>query len=69
MKVEVIDEQFETKAALIKAMTEWIDFYNHRRIKTNMDGKSSGKIPGTYLPESSLLKLPKFKGSLQNRVS
>lgn len=39
MKVEVIDEQFETKVALIKAMTEWIDFYNHRRIKTKLGGK------------------------------
>ncbi|WP_260200128.1 IS3 family transposase [Lactiplantibacillus plantarum] len=43
MKVEVMDEQFETKAALIKAMTEWIDFYNHRRIKTKLDGKSPAK--------------------------
>ncbi|WP_260159612.1 hypothetical protein, partial [Lentilactobacillus hilgardii] len=24
-----------------------------------------GKIPGTYRPESSLIKLSKFKGSLQ----
>ncbi|WP_423788423.1 IS3 family transposase [Lactiplantibacillus plantarum] len=47
MKVEVMDEQFETKAALSKAMTEWIDFYNHR-------------------PESSLIKLSKFKGSLHH---
>ncbi|KZU32010.1 Mobile element protein [Lactiplantibacillus plantarum] len=43
MKVEVMDEQFETKAALIKAMTEWIDFYNHRRIKTKLGGKSPVK--------------------------
>ncbi|EEI20191.1 hypothetical protein HMPREF0497_0911 [Lentilactobacillus buchneri ATCC 11577] len=43
MKVEVMDEQFETKASLIKAMTEWIDFYNHRRIKTKLDGKSPVK--------------------------
>ncbi|MBS0939723.1 IS3 family transposase [Lactiplantibacillus plantarum] len=43
MKVEVIDEQFETKVALIKAMTEWIDFYNHRRIKTKLGGKSPVK--------------------------
>ena len=43
MKVEVMDEQFETKAALSKAMIEWIDFYNHRRIKTKLDGKSPVK--------------------------
>ncbi|MCM2587611.1 IS3 family transposase [Lactiplantibacillus plantarum] len=40
MKVEVMDEHFETKTALIEAMNEWIDFYNHRRIKTKLDGKS-----------------------------
>ena len=39
MKVEVMDKYFETKVALIKAMTEWTDFYNHRRIKTKLGGK------------------------------
>lgn len=43
MKVEVMDEHFETKTALIEAMNEWIDFYNHRRIKTKLDGKSPVK--------------------------
>ncbi len=43
MKVEVMDEQFKTKNELIRAMTEWIDFYNHRRIKTKLDGKSPVK--------------------------
>ncbi len=43
MKVEVMDENFETKTALIEAMNEWIDFYNHRRIKTKLDGKSPVK--------------------------
>ncbi|MBD5807986.1 hypothetical protein DQM13_09460 [Limosilactobacillus fermentum] len=43
MKVEVMDEHFEIKTALIEAMNEWIDFYNHRRIKTKLDGKSPVK--------------------------
>ena len=43
MKIEVMDEHFETKTALIEAMNEWIDFYNHRRIKTKLDGKSPVK--------------------------
>ncbi|WP_339962160.1 IS3 family transposase [Lactiplantibacillus plantarum] len=38
-----MDEQFATKAALSKAMTEWVDFYNHHRIKTKLDGKSTVK--------------------------
>ena len=45
-KVEVMDEHFETKTALIEAMNEWIDFYNHRRIKTKLDGKSPVKYRG-----------------------
>lgn len=43
MKTEVMDEQFETKEDLIQAMTAWINFYNHRRIKTKLDGKSPVK--------------------------
>jgi Transposase and inactivated derivatives len=43
MKVEVMDEQFKTKEELIEAMTAWINFYNHRRIKTKLDGKSPVK--------------------------
>lgn len=43
MKVEVMNEQFDTNAALIKAMAKWIDFYKHRRIKTKLAGKSPAK--------------------------
>ena len=43
IKVEVMNKQFETKAALSKAMTEWVAFYNHRRIKTKLNGKSPVK--------------------------
>ncbi|WP_164508307.1 IS3 family transposase, partial [Companilactobacillus kedongensis] len=28
---------------LIQSMTEWIDFYNNRRIKTKLNGKSPVK--------------------------
>ena len=43
MKVEVMDEHFDTKEQLIQVMTEWIDFYNYRRIKTKLGGKSPVK--------------------------
>lgn len=43
MKVEVMDEHFDTKEQLIQAMTEWIEFYNYRRIKTKLGGKSPVK--------------------------
>ncbi|WP_407887549.1 IS3 family transposase, partial [Levilactobacillus sp. N40-8-2] len=43
MKVEVMDEHFENKEDLIQAMTDWINFYNKRRIKTKLDGKSPEK--------------------------
>lgn len=40
MKAEVMDEHFEDQASLVQAMTNWIDFYNHRRIKIKLNGKS-----------------------------
>jgi len=43
MKVEVMDEHFENKEDLTQAMTDWINFYNKRRIKTKLDGKSPEK--------------------------
>ncbi|MFD1548274.1 DDE-type integrase/transposase/recombinase [Levilactobacillus fuyuanensis] len=43
MKVEVMDEHFENEEDLVQAMTEWINFYNKRRIKTKLDGKSPEK--------------------------
>ncbi|WP_105782160.1 IS3 family transposase [Pediococcus inopinatus] len=43
MKAEMMDEHFEDKASLIQAMTEWIGFYNNRRIKTKLNGKSPVK--------------------------
>lgn len=43
MKVEVMSEHFENKEDLIRAMTDWIDFYNQRRIKVKLDGKSPVK--------------------------
>ncbi|MFD1549107.1 IS3 family transposase [Levilactobacillus fuyuanensis] len=36
MKGEVMDEHFENEEDLIQAMTEWINFYNKRRIKTKL---------------------------------
>jgi len=43
MKVEMMDIHYDKKADLIQSMTEWIDFYNHRRIKTKLNGKSPVK--------------------------
>jgi transposase InsO family protein len=43
MKAEVMDEDFDTKESLIQAMTEWINFYNHRRIKIKLNGQSPVK--------------------------
>jgi len=43
MKAEVMDEHFETQHQLVQAMTEWIEFYNQRRIKTKLNGKSRVK--------------------------
>ncbi len=38
-----MDEHFKNKEDLIQTMTEWINFYNRRRIKTKLDGKSPEK--------------------------
>lgn len=43
MKVEVMDKHFESKEDLIEDMIDWINFYNKRRIKTKLDGKSPEK--------------------------
>jgi len=43
MKVEMMDIHYDKKADLIQSMTEWIDFYNHRRIKTKLNGMSPVK--------------------------
>ena len=43
MKAEVMDIHYDKKADLIQSMTEWIDFYNNRRIKTKLNGKSPVK--------------------------
>jgi transposase InsO family protein len=40
MKAEMMDEHFENPESLAQAMTEWIDFYNNRRIRTKLKGKS-----------------------------
>lgn len=36
----MMDTHYNKKANLIRLMTEWIDFYNNRRIKTKLNGKS-----------------------------
>jgi len=43
MKAEMMDTHYDKKADLIQSMTEWIDFYNHRRIKTKLNGMSPVK--------------------------
>ncbi|MGY0292096.1 IS3 family transposase [Limosilactobacillus fermentum] len=36
MKAEMMDEHFENPESLAQAMTEWIEFYNNRRIRTKL---------------------------------
>lgn len=43
MKAEMMDIHYDKKADLIQSMTEWIDFYNNRRIKAKLNGKSPVK--------------------------
>lgn len=43
MKAEMMDIHYDKKVDLIQSMTEWIDFYNNRRIKTKLNGKSPVK--------------------------
>lgn len=40
MKAEIMDEHYDTKESLESAMREWIEFYNNRRIKSRLKGKS-----------------------------
>lgn len=40
MKAEMMDEHFENPESLAQAMTEWIELYNNRRIRTKLKGKS-----------------------------
>ncbi|WP_431061135.1 IS3 family transposase [Weissella paramesenteroides] len=43
MKSEMMDEHFENPESLAQAMTESIEFYNNRRIRTKLKGKSPVK--------------------------
>jgi transposase InsO family protein len=40
MKAEMLDKHYETRAELIAGMTEWLKFYNNKRIKNRLKGKS-----------------------------
>lgn len=40
MKTEMMDEHYDKATSLVNAMKEWIEFYNNRRIKTKLKGKS-----------------------------
>lgn len=40
MKAEVLDRSYTTKKSLIASMTQWIYYYNNRRIKNKLKGKS-----------------------------
>lgn len=43
MESEMMDEHFENPLSLAQVMTEWIEFYNNRRIRTKIKGKSPVK--------------------------
>ncbi|GKT02500.1 hypothetical protein OKN36_00360 [Furfurilactobacillus sp. OKN36] len=40
MKAELFDQTYTTKDSLIQATTEWLDYYNQRRIKTKLKGRT-----------------------------
>ncbi|GKT04262.1 hypothetical protein OKN36_17980 [Furfurilactobacillus sp. OKN36] len=40
MKAELFDQSYTTKDSLIQSMTDWLDYYNQRRIKTKLKGKT-----------------------------
>ncbi|WP_407881711.1 IS3 family transposase, partial [Furfurilactobacillus entadae] len=40
MKAELFDQAYTTKDSLIQSMTDWLDYYNQRRIKTKLKGKT-----------------------------
>lgn len=49
MKSELLyAEKFESPEAFIKALNEYIDYYNNKRIKSRLNGKESGTIPNSF---------------------
>ena len=59
MKSELLyAEKFESPEAFIKALNEYIDYYNNKRIKSRLNGKSPvqyrtlSPIPETVTPQA-----------------
>ncbi len=40
MKAEVMTTHYQTKTELVDAMKKWIHYYNNKRIKLKLGGKS-----------------------------
>lgn len=53
MKAEVMDVHYETKTELEAAMREWLDFYNERRVKSRLKGKSPVEYRKLALQEAA----------------
>jgi len=47
--LNVIVEKFESAQAFIKALEEYIDYYNNKGIKFRLKRKESGAIPNPFL--------------------
>lgn len=53
MKAEVMDERYDTKIELEAAMREWLEFYNLRRVKSRLKGKSPVEYRKLALQEAA----------------
>jgi transposase InsO family protein len=53
MKREVMDDHFNTKAELIRAMKHWIYFYNNYRMKVRLKGKTPVEYRNLALQNAS----------------
>ena len=67
MKSELLyAEKFESAEAFIKALDEYIEYYNNKRIKS-VKWKESGKIPNSF--SNRIVNNPSnFLGSLHHRI-
>ena len=64
MKSELLyAEKFESPEAFIKALNEYIDYYNNKRIKSRLNGKSPGTIPNSFY-NRLMFNLSNFWGAL-----
>ena len=65
MKSELLYvEKFDSPQDFIKALEEYINYYNNKRIKSRLKGKESGTIPNPFLPIRIIFNPSNFLGAL-----